>query len=120
MKINKWFSEEEFWCKDVGNTPAPYIDTNLVAILTDVREFFGVPVSITSSYRTPEYNKEIGGAGHSHHLYLGNGAAADIVVKGTRPKEVYDYINARYPDTLGLGLYDTFTHLDARTIKGRW
>lgn len=120
MKINKWFREEEFRCNDVEQTPAPYIDTNLVSILTDVREFFGVPVYITSSYRTPEYNKEVGGAKASHHLYLGNGAAADIQVKGTRPQEVYDYIDARYPDTLGLGLYDTFVHVDARVVRGRW
>lgn len=120
MRINKYFKQEEFNCNDAAKTPAPYIDTNLIAILTDVREFFGVPVKVTSSYRTPEYNKAIGSDDNSRHLYKHKGAAADIQVKDTRPQEVYDYINARYPDTLGLGLYSSFVHVDTRDTKGRW
>jgi len=120
-QINKWFNEDEFSCHDKNKTPAPYIDDKLVEVLTEVREFFGVPVTITSSYRTPEYNKAIGGKEHSHHLYTGNGAAADIQVKGTRPEEVKDFLEATHPDTLGIGSYDTFTHVDVREHqKARW
>lgn len=120
MKINKWFSVEEFACKDKDKTPAPYIDEKLVAILTDVREFFGEPVTVTSSYRTPEHNKAVGGVDASYHLYPEDGAAGDIQVKGTRPQEVYDYIDAQYPDTLGLGQYDSFVHVDTRDRRARW
>ena len=120
MRINKYFKEEEFACNDANKTPAPYIDKELVAILTDLREFFGVPVHITSSYRTPVYNKAVGGVDKSHHLYNDDGAASDIQVKGTRPQEVYDYLDAKYPNTFGIGLYDNFVHVDSRKIRGRW
>lgn len=35
--------------------------------LDQVRELAGVPMTITSSYRTPEYNKRVGGATDSAH-----------------------------------------------------
>ena len=121
-QLNKWFNEDEFACCRGTDyeVPAPYIDEKLLEILTAVREFFGVPVHITNSYRTPEHNKAVGGVEHSHHLYTGNGAAADIQVKGTRPEEVHAFLDATYPDTLGIGLYKVFTHVDARTRKARW
>jgi len=118
--INKYFSKAEFACHDRDNTPAPYIDGTLVAILTLVREHFDAPVTINSSYRTPEHNRAIGGVITSHHLYTGNGAAADIVIHGIAPKTVHDYINDIYPHSLGLGSYETFTHVDARVDKARW
>ena len=120
MKINRWFSEDEFSCNDAARTPAPYIDTNLVAVLTLVRERFGKPVIITSSYRTPEYNKAIGGKPSSHHLYNNDGAAADIQIKGIEPIEIYEYLDKLYPNSLGLGLYNSFNHIDVRVVKARW
>ena len=120
MKINRWFSEAEFSCNDTDRTPAPYIDTNLVAILTLVREKFEKPVIITSSYRTPEYNKAIGGSEHSHHLYTNNGSAADIQIKGVEPIAIYEYLDKLYPESLGLGVYNSFNHIDTRLVKARW
>ncbi len=35
-------------------------------------------------------------------------------------KEIYDYLDKKYPDSLGLGLYDGFNHADGRAVKGRW
>ena len=120
MKINRWFYEHEFACNDAAKTPAPYIDTNLVAVLTLAREHYGRPVVITSSYRTPEYNKAIGGKENSHHLYKNNGAAADIQIKGVEPIEIYNYLDKLYPNSLGLGVYNSFTHIDVRLVKARW
>jgi len=46
--------------------------------------------------------------------------AADIVVKDVQPSVVYKYLIANYPFSLGLGNYETFTHLDSRSEKARW
>jgi hypothetical protein len=36
------------------------------------------------------------------------------------PKIVYSYLDDKYPDSLGLGLYVTFNHADTRPNKARW
>jgi uncharacterized protein YcbK (DUF882 family) len=46
--------------------------------------------------------------------------AADIVVKGVTPREVAAYANTLMPYTGGIGIYNTFTHVDVRTAKSRW
>lgn len=120
MRINKYFEESEFACNDVDKTSAPFIDDELVDVLTDVRVHFGKPVTITSSYRTPVYNKSVGGAEHSRHLYLDDGAAADIQVKDTSPVDVALYLKKKYPDTYGIGCYNEFVHIDTRSSKARW
>ena len=53
----------------------------------------------------------------SKHL---QGIAADIVVKGINTVNVYQYLNNQYKDRYGIGSYDTFTHIDVRSLKGRW
>jgi hypothetical protein len=45
--------------------------------------------------------------------------AADIVVKGFTPSQVFAFINTRWPDSLGLIQYETFTHIDIRAAKFR-
>jgi hypothetical protein len=46
--------------------------------------------------------------------------AADIVVRGKTPREVYEYLDERYPNKYGIGSYETFTHIDTRVKKARW
>lgn len=87
----------------------------LVALLQTVRDHFGVPVGVNSAYRTREHNASVGGADESKHLL---GMAADIVVSGVEPEEVYDYLENYDPG--GLGLYDTFTHVDIFGVMRRW
>ena len=90
----------------------------LIDILAWVRSAGGVaPVLINSWYRDREYNEAIGGVSHSMHMTLG---AADIVKIGTSPAEVADLIDTHpQADMLGLGRYNTFTHVDIRGMIGR-
>lgn len=116
MKISKFFTLQEFKC-NCGKCETPEIDKELLAILDDVREWSGGPVFITSGYRCPEYNKKIGGAARSKHLL---GCAADIVCKRKLPKQVYDYLNAKYPNYLGLAYKKgSFTHIDTYGDRAR-
>jgi uncharacterized protein YcbK (DUF882 family) len=86
-------------------------------MLEAVRTHFGKPVTITSSHRCPESNAAVGGVKHSLHLL---GRAADIQVKYVDPADVYLFLNTTYPDTAGIGRYNTFTHIDSRSERARW
>ena len=112
----KNFTVKEFACED-GSDPV-FISPELVKLLQQVRDHFEAPVTITSGFRTASYNAKVKNASkHSQHLY---GMAADIQVKGVTPKKVYDYVDSLLPYTGGVGLYNTFVHVDVRKTKSRW
>lgn len=114
-KLTQNFRVKEFACRD-GSDPI-FIDSELVTVLQKIRNHFGQAVTITSAYRTPAHNKDVGGTTYSQHLY---GKAADIKVKGVTPKKVYDYAESILKDKGGIGIYNTFTHIDVRSEKSRW
>ena len=119
-KLSNNFTVREFACKD--GSDAVYIDPLLVEYLQAIREHVGMPVRINSGYRSPTYNKRIGGATNSYHT---RGQAADIWITSNTPRQVYLMLD-RYevgtvpPDRIGLGLYATFVHIDTRGQHGRW
>ena len=109
------FKVREFACKD--GSDVIFISNGLVQVLQAIRSHFGKPVTINSAYRTPTYNKKVGGETYSQHQY---GTAADIVVSGVSPKDVAAYAETLLPGTGGIGIYSTFTHIDCRAVKSRW
>lgn len=114
-KLSTNFKVSEFACKD--GSDVVLIHPELVEILQKIRTHFGKAVSINSGYRTPTYNKKIGGATYSQHQY---GTAADIRVNGVTPKQVAQYVETLIPNKGGIGIYQTFTHVDTRSVKSRW
>ncbi len=114
-KLSTNFRVREFACSD-GSDPI-FIATELVDILQKIRSHFGRAVTITSAYRTPTRNKAVGGTTYSQHLY---GMAADIKINGISPKKVAEYAETLLPKKGGIGIYDTFTHIDVRATKSRW
>lgn len=116
--LSKNFKVREFACND--GSDKILIDLELVAILQNIRDHFGAPITITSAYRNPTYNAQIGGASNSYHT---KGMAADISVSGVSPNEV-----AKYAETIGvrgIGRYSTsydgyFVHVDTRPSKSYW
>ncbi len=90
----------------------------LVQLLENVRQHFGRPVIVTSGLRCPDYNAELDGTSpNSKHM---DGIAADIVVDGISPEDVYSYIESLMPNCGGLGIYSGHVHVDVRPNKGRW
>ena len=108
------FKVKEFRCKD--GSDKILICPETVTILQAIRDYFGKPVTINSAYRTPTYNKKIGGASRSQHMV---GTACDIKVAGVPPTAIAGYIEANFPNH-GVGLYPTFVHVDSRGYKTYW
>ena len=113
-KLSTNFKVREFACND-GSDPI-FIDSELVTVLQKIRDRFGKPVTITSAYRTPPHNSREGGTTYSQHLY---GKAADIKISGVTPKKVADFAETLL-EKGGIGIYNTFTHIDVRSVKSRW
>ncbi len=72
--------------KGINNIPNLEVTKNLEKLcetLEKIRELVGIPITISSGYRSPELNKAIGGAKDSAHT---KGLAADITTKSLTPK----------------------------------
>ena len=123
MQLEKNFNINEFKCKDGSTVPDEYIENVklLAKNLQVLRDKIGKPIVIISGYRSPEYNKKIGGAKRSQHMVA---KAADIIVNGMSSTEIKDIIvsliksGEMHPG--GIGLYQTFTHYDVRGANRRW
>jgi len=123
MKLTNNFSLSEFDCKDGSKMP-PEVFNNILLLVKELqtlRDFIGKPITINSGYRSPEYNKKIGGASRSQHLL---GKAADIRVEGVSPRELRGVIEELIKDGRlsfkGIGAYSNFIHVDIRSKKARW
>lgn len=114
-KLSANFKVREFACND-GSDPI-FISSELVEVLQKIRDHFGKPVNINSGFRTASYNKKVGGATYSQHLY---GTAADIRISGVSPKSIAAYAETLLPNKGGIGTYRDFVHIDVREVKSRW
>lgn len=112
-KVSKSFRLKEFASKD--GAKEILLDYRLVEKLQELRNWIGQPILITSGYRSPIHNKNVGGAKHSQHLL---GTAADIQIKGIDPKTVAKY--AKELGFTGIGIYPNFTHVDVREKESKW
>lgn len=123
MKLTKNFQLSEFNCHD--GTPVPdRLVPNVLELaqnLQVLRDEICVPIVPKSGYRTPSWNKKVGGKPNSFHM---KGMAADLSIKSMTPKQLYaiieKLIKAGKMKQGGLGLYPGFVHYDIRGYKVRW
>ena len=115
LQLGPHFRLREFACKD--GSDKVLVDDALVELLEAVREAAGGAVTINSAYRTPAHNAAVGGVSYSQHVY---GRAADIVVAGASPLLVGQIAEYYLDRRGGIGVYQTFTHVDTRAIRSRW
>lgn len=115
IKLSENFSVKEFACKDGSDTLK--IDLDLIPLIQRFRNYVETGVYFNSAYRTPSYNKKVGGATNSYHV---KGQALDIPFLNS-----YKYLTSRekmcaFFNTLGVKgiiIYPTFIHVDTRTTK---
>jgi uncharacterized protein YcbK (DUF882 family) len=114
LALSEWFSTTELECR-CNRSHKHQIAVDLIAKLDHLRERLDKPIRITSGYRCPEHNQAVGGVADSQHT---QGTAADIVVYDVHPDVVAKI--AEEIGFTGIGLYDTFTHVDVRPQKAQW
>lgn len=115
-KISPHFYMNEVACRDRNRTlptGAALASAERVAELMErIRQFFGnLPITVNSWYRTPEWNRQCGGAKNSLHM---RGMAVDFTVQGLKPSEVYNRLS-KVTKELGIGGlagYKGFVHVD--------
>lgn len=115
-KISPHFGVWEFKCKD--NSRVIVLDKALVELLEIIRLHYNKPLHINSGYRTVQYNASLKNSSPKSQHILGK--AADIWLNDISPKQLYSWLDSSYPNSLGIGIYDTFVHVDVREGKSRW
>lgn len=111
-KLTEHFKVGEITCKD--GSPSYVINSAVLEGLEKLRNIINKPIYITSGYRSETYNKKVGGAKDSQHV---KGNAIDFSIKGMSSLEIYNILrqnNLLGPVFKGIGLYDTFVHVDVR------
>ena len=109
------FSSTEFMCP-CGCGRAD-VQPELIAALEELRAKVGKPIHITSGFRCPFHNADVGGARNSQHIL---GRAADITVKGMFGRELYE-IARTVQAFKGFGQGKNYLHVDIRTtLPAKW
>jgi uncharacterized protein YcbK (DUF882 family) len=121
MQLSKHFTLDEFVSPRDKVKPTEAHIENLKDLcelaLEPLREALGRPIKVTSGYRSPQYNKSIGGAPGSQHT---SGIAADIAVLSDDEMIKAAAIASRIKHVGGIGLYpgEGFIHVDIRQRIG--
>jgi hypothetical protein len=85
-------------------------------VFEPIRLHFGVPIHISSGYRSAALNKAVGGSKTSQHC---EGCAADFNVKGMSPDAVVRAIvTADIPYDQVILEFDSWVHISIPTVKG--
>lgn len=135
----RWFKGKEFtpyWSRTRGSVrnsiPPEALWPNIVKtliVVDEMREIIGKPIGVTSSYRSPAYNRAVGGEPMSYHMQF---KALDIhspvgpailaktarLLRGKR----FDLPGNAGSFTFrgGIGTYPTFVHVDTRGYDANW
>lgn len=98
-----YFTEKEFACKCCGVSK---VDDDFLERLNFARERAGIPFKITSGYRCPKHDAEVGGKGNHD-----KGKASDIECDSSvnRYKMIVALLDAGFTR---IGVAKTFIHAD--------
>ena len=89
-------------------------------ILDKLREKIGRPIIISSTYRSPAYNRTVGSTNASQHVRF---TAVDFSSPGATPAHLHSELLAMRNSgewVGGLGRYRTFVHIDTRGRNATW
>lgn len=104
-KADNHLTADDFKCPCCGIS---LVDKSFLARINKFIDKYGKKIKISSGYRCPKYNAEIGGAKTSPHV---KGIAVDIKEQSARAKRKMNRI-ANELKFMGFGVYDKHIHLD--------
>ena len=116
FQLTENFKLHEFLTKDRSNT-FTRVNANIISELQQLRDTFGSGVAISSSYRSPAYNRSQNGATSSQHI-LGNALDTYPV---NRDISGWKKVVRENKKSGGIGYYRSFVHIDTgktRTWNG--
>jgi len=116
VQLSENFHLSEFTCK-CGRCRNQPIDMKMVEKLQALREVMGVPLYITSAYRCPTHNRNVGGASQSRHIV---GDAVDISVGNLNWRALVAEAKRIGFTGIGYGQHRGFIHLDTRPHSAEW
>ncbi len=116
IQLTEHFNLREFECTHPAHKHVQ-LDERLLYTLEELRMLLGVPLVINSAYRCPLRNKQVGGSENSLHM---EGKAVDISLHTIDQPILTIEDIARELGFDGVGLYNTFIHLDTRGYYARW
>ena len=105
-----YFTREEFRCPcpRCGGFPVEPSE-ELVRLADHVREYFGVPITVSSGVRCQAHNDELpGSVPNSYHV---RGKAMDFTVKGKTSAQVLAYVKT-LPIHYAYAIDDSYVHMD--------
>lgn len=104
---------------DVRGAHAAYsrIAPPLVEGLQAIRDALGAPITVTSGYRYPALNGDVGGADSSQHM---TGRAVDVKSAAATPLELARVAIDVLGRDIGLGLGANIVHVDLRGEPASW
>lgn len=126
------FAPDEFLIRNTregvkNSLPPKDLWTNIVQtllVIDEIREIAGAPIVIHSAYRSPEYNKAVGGERNSFHMRF---MALDFSSPKRTPKELQKIAKSlrgkKFAGRIfrgGIGLYPSFLHVDCRATEANW
>lgn len=121
-RFTKNFRVDELACNCGVPVPARFY-ANALAVAQRaqaLRDHLGTPLLVYSGYRTPDYNRKVGGAKHSWHM---KAAALDLRSNYHTPAELADAYQLLIDEGVvldgGLGRYKTHIHIDIGPAR-RW
>jgi uncharacterized protein YcbK (DUF882 family) len=119
-RLSQFITRDEYACSHCGSIPPdlfihnirpPYL--TLFSMFDHIRSEWGRPIPISSGYRCPFHNAQVGGSAISIHMF---GLALDCDCSDTaETEELHTLMVEMYPE-LRLGKYihsGSFVHMDA-------
>jgi hypothetical protein len=103
---------------DLNNPPSLRVLGNIQKLATElqkVRNHFKRRITITSGYRPPAHNAQVGGVSNSAHC---DGTGCDFVIEGVSLIRAYMYMDPWWPAELGL--YQGHIHAAIAHGRDRW
>lgn len=128
-RLTAHFAASEFHCRDGTHCPTvsrPGLIKLCRTFLEPLRKEFG-PCIVLSGYRHEVYNRAIGGARHSQHIYEQGfeSVASDVRFARGHPRAwamAAKKLRVKAGNEGGIGLYTRqgFVHLDTRNYTADW